>query len=150
MWVATSRRIVSCRGKALLSSLDEVGYIMIMFLTVNFIFASMGVIFFGKTDPMHFDGLQRAMMAVWQIETLDGWEDMLYLNMCATAATAATRRRLNVPHHRRTHYVPHHFRTHRVPHHRRTHRVPHHQRAQYPTRDDAPRTAFIPLALALG
>ena len=148
MCVTTSRRIVSCRREALLSSLDEVGYIMIMFLTVNFIFASMGVIFFGKTDPMHFGGLQRAMMAVWQIETLDGWEDMLYLNMCATMATAATRRRLHVPHHRRTH---------RVPHHRRTHRVPHHQRAQYPTRDDAaahsydaPRTAFIPLALALG
>ena len=84
--VVTSRLVVSCRRcEALLSSLDEVGYIMIMFLTANFIFASMGVIFFGKTDPMHFDGLQRAMMAVWQIETLDGWEVMLYINMCATA-----------------------------------------------------------------
>ena len=103
--VVTSRLVVSCRRcEALLSSLDEVGYIMIMFLTANFIFASMGVIFFGKTDPMHFDGLQRAMMAVWQIETLDGWEVMLYINMCATARLPPRRDGVStaVPHHQRT------------------------------------------------
>ena len=68
-------------AQALLDALSGVSYILIMIVTLNFIFASMGVIFFGANDPEHFDGLQRAMMTVWLCETLDGWEDTLYVNM---------------------------------------------------------------------
>ena len=67
--------------EALLGTLSSVSYIMVMIVTLNFIFASMGILFFGANDPEHFGDLPRAMMAVWQTETLDGWEDTLYINM---------------------------------------------------------------------
>ena len=67
--------------EALLASMSGVSYIMIMILVMNFIFAAMGIIFFGRNDPQHFGDLSRAMMTVWICETLDGWEDVLYINV---------------------------------------------------------------------
>ena len=67
--------------EALLAAMSGVSYIMIMILVMNFIFAAMGIIFFGRNDPQHFGDLSRAMMTVWICETLDGWEDVLYINV---------------------------------------------------------------------
>ena len=66
---------------ALLRSCSGVGYIMILWVTTNFIFAVLGIIFFGKNDPAHFGSLPKAMMTVWFAEMFDNWEQFMYINM---------------------------------------------------------------------
>ena len=52
-----------------------------MMIIVNFILAALGMMLFEQNDPSHFGTLIRAMMSIWQIETLDSWEEILYINM---------------------------------------------------------------------
>ena len=59
-----------------------------MMIIVNFILAALGMMLFEKNDPAHFGTLIRAMMSIWQIETLDSWEEILYINMLGCAEYA--------------------------------------------------------------
>jgi len=67
--------------ESLLAAFSSVGYVMILILIINYIFAILGMILFRKNDPQHWDSLAGAMMTVWQCETLDAWDDVLYANM---------------------------------------------------------------------
>ena len=67
--------------ESLLESLSSVGYIVLMIMGGQYIFSILCMIFFGKNDPEHFGTLPSAMMSVWQCVTLDGWENILYVNM---------------------------------------------------------------------
>ena len=42
-----------------------------MIIIVNFILSALGMMLFAKNDRQHFGTLMRAMMTIWQIETLD-------------------------------------------------------------------------------
>ena len=46
-----------------------------------FIFAAVGMTCFRYNDPQHFHSVSAAMMSVWQIETLDEWEELMQTNM---------------------------------------------------------------------
>ena len=54
---------------------------MILWIVTNYIFAVLGMIFFGKNDPVHFGTLPKAMMSIWLCETFDGWENIMYFSM---------------------------------------------------------------------
>ena len=56
-------------------------------IIVNFT-AALGMMLFENNDPAHFGTLIRAMMSIWQIETLDSWEEILYINMLGCAEYA--------------------------------------------------------------
>ena len=66
------------------------------------IFAAVGMMLFDRNDPQHFGTLIRAMMTIWQIETLDGWEQVLYVNsewsaLCASCRASCITARFLLP-----------------------------------------------------
>ena len=67
--------------EALLSGLSAVGWICALVLIYNYIIACFGVLLFKKTDPFHFGTVGRAMFTILRIETLDSWDQILYITM---------------------------------------------------------------------
>ena len=67
--------------QSLLNAFENVGYVVLMIMIINFVFASIGMIFFRKNDPQNFGTFASSMMTIWRIETLDGWEDIMYTNV---------------------------------------------------------------------
>jgi hypothetical protein len=43
--------------------------------------AVVGMMAFGQNDPFHFGNFRSALFSVWRIETGDGWEQILKINM---------------------------------------------------------------------
>ena len=54
---------------------------LILIFIIDFIFATLGIILFSDNDPDHFGSMGKALMSIWQIETLDGWEDIMLINL---------------------------------------------------------------------
>ena len=67
--------------QSLLNAFENVGYVVLMIMIINFVFAAIGMIFFRKNDPQNFGTFASSMMTIWRIETLDGWEDIMYTNV---------------------------------------------------------------------
>jgi voltage-gated sodium channel len=66
---------------AMLKSIPSMGYVGILLGVLFYIYAAMGVFLFGGNDPVHFANLQRAMVTLFQIVTLEGWADIMYVNV---------------------------------------------------------------------
>ena len=62
---------------SLLRACSDVGYVMLMMLIINFVFAVIAIIFFGDNDPDHFGNMSKAMISIWMVETLDAWEEIM-------------------------------------------------------------------------
>ena len=71
--------------ESLMLAFGNVGYVMLMIMIVNFIFAVIGMVLFAENDPEHFGHIPMALMTIWMIETLDAWEDIMYINMYGCA-----------------------------------------------------------------
>ena len=39
------------------------------------------MLLFRENDAIHFGRLDSALMSIWQVETLDNWDDMMTVNM---------------------------------------------------------------------
>ena len=66
---------------AMLKSIPSMGYVGLMLLLLYYIYGAMGVFLFGKNDPLHFATLHTAMLTLFEISTLEGWVDILKINM---------------------------------------------------------------------
>ena len=66
---------------AMLKSIPSMGYVGILLLLLYYIYGAMGVFLFGKNDPLHFDTLGTAMLSLFRISTLEGWTEIMYVNM---------------------------------------------------------------------
>lgn len=66
---------------ALLRSIPSMVYVIILLLLHFYIYAVLGTFSFGANDPFHFGSLQRSMLTLFQIVTLEGWADILSINM---------------------------------------------------------------------
>ena len=55
-------------------------------LLINFIFAAVAMIIFGANDPQNFGSLPLAIMSMWRIMTLDGWEEIMFVNSAFSTA----------------------------------------------------------------
>lgn len=66
---------------ALLHSIPSMVYVIILLLLHFYIYAVLGTFSFGDNDPFHFGSLQRSMLTLFQIVTLEGWADILAINM---------------------------------------------------------------------
>lgn len=66
---------------AMLKSIPSMGYVGMMLLLLYYIYGAMGVFLFGKNDPLHFGNLHTAMLTLFEISTLEGWVDILKVNM---------------------------------------------------------------------
>lgn len=66
---------------ALLKSIPSLGYVGLLLLLHFYIYAVMGTFIFGHNDPVRFGNLQRSMMSLFQVLTLEGWNDVLNTQM---------------------------------------------------------------------
>jgi voltage-gated sodium channel len=66
---------------ALLKSIPSMGYVSILLMLLFYIYAVAGVFFFSENDPIHFQDLQRSMLSLFRIVTLEDWTDIMYINM---------------------------------------------------------------------
>ncbi len=62
---------------ALLKSVPSMGYVAILLALLFYVYAVVGVTFFGPADPEHFGSIGRAMLTLFQIVTLEGWVDIM-------------------------------------------------------------------------
>lgn len=66
---------------AMLKSIPSMGYVSILLFLLFYIYGVMGVFLFGKNDPVHFGDLQISIVTLFQITTLEGWSDIMFLNV---------------------------------------------------------------------
>jgi voltage-gated sodium channel len=67
--------------EALISGFGSITFVTVMLFLLFYLFANIGIIFFGENDPMHFGNLQVALVSLFVISTLDDWTDVMYNNM---------------------------------------------------------------------
>jgi len=66
---------------AMLKSIPSMGYVGILLVLLYYIYGAMGVFLFWKNDPLHFGELGTAMLSLFRISTLEGWSEIMYVNM---------------------------------------------------------------------
>jgi voltage-gated sodium channel len=70
---------------ALLKSIPSMGYVAILLLLHFYIYAVLGTFLFGRNDPVHFGELPRSMLTLFQVVTLEGWVEVLNVQMLGSA-----------------------------------------------------------------
>lgn len=70
---------------AMLKSIPSMGYVGVLLLLLYYIYGAVGVFMFRDNDPIHFGSLGTAMLTLFQISTLEGWADIMYVNMFGCA-----------------------------------------------------------------
>ena len=63
--------------EALISGFGSISFVTIILFMFFYLFANIGMIFFGLNDPMHFGNLQTALMSLFRAATLDDWTDIM-------------------------------------------------------------------------
>ncbi len=66
---------------AMLKSIPSMGYVGMFLLLLFYIYGVMGVFVFGKNDPVHFGDLTTSIVTLFQITTLEGWADIMFVNV---------------------------------------------------------------------
>jgi voltage-gated sodium channel len=66
---------------AMLKSIPSMGYVGILLLLLYYIYGATGVFMFRSNDPLHFGNLHTAMLSLFRISTLEGWTEIMYVNM---------------------------------------------------------------------
>jgi voltage-gated sodium channel len=66
---------------ALLRAIPSLGYVGILLLLHFYIFAVMGTFLFRSNDPVRFGNLQHSMMTLFQVVTLEGWNDVFHTQL---------------------------------------------------------------------
>ncbi len=66
---------------AMLKSIPSMGYVGILLMLLFYIYGAMGVFLFGVNDPLHFGSLHMGMLSLFRISTLEGWTEIMYINM---------------------------------------------------------------------
>lgn len=72
---------------ALLKSIPSMGYVGVLLMLHFYVYAVVGVFLFGTNDPVHFGNLGRAMLSLFQTVTLEGWVDLMRIQMDGSAAS---------------------------------------------------------------
>jgi voltage-gated sodium channel len=62
---------------ALLKSIPSMGYIILLIAILFYVYAIVGVIVFGASDPMHFGDLHHTLVTLFKVLTLEGWTDIM-------------------------------------------------------------------------
>lgn len=72
---------------ALMRSLPSMGYVALLLFLLFYVYAVAATFLFGANDPLHFGTLQRSFLSLFQIVTLEGWTDLLDIQMQGCANT---------------------------------------------------------------
>jgi len=74
---------------ALLKSIPSMGYVVVLLGIVFYIFAVAGSFLFAKTDPIHFGSLHIAMITLFKVLTLEGWTDIMNIQLYGSSEPSA-------------------------------------------------------------
>jgi voltage-gated sodium channel len=74
---------------ALLKSIPSMGYVVVLLFLVFYIYAVLGSFLFAKSDPVHFGTLHTSMITLFKVLTLEGWTDIMNIQLYGTADPAA-------------------------------------------------------------
>ncbi len=66
---------------ALLKSIPSIGYISILLFLLFYIYACLGTFLFGRNDPLHFGDLPSSMITLFQVVTLEGWNEIMSIQL---------------------------------------------------------------------
>jgi voltage-gated sodium channel len=66
---------------ALLKSIPSMAYVSMLLGLLFYVYGVAGVFMFGQNDPMHFKDLPTAMVTLFSVVTLEGWVEIMYINM---------------------------------------------------------------------
>lgn len=66
---------------ALITGFKSISFIALILMMFYYMFAIVGMICFGDTDPWHFGSLHRALLSLFRASTLEDWTDIMYINM---------------------------------------------------------------------
>lgn len=73
---------------ALLKSIPSMTYVALLLSVLFYVYAVLGVSFFGRTDPEHFGTLGSAALTLFQVVTLEGWAEIMRAQMAGPAGPA--------------------------------------------------------------
>jgi len=71
---------------ALLKSIPSMGYVSVLLMLLFYVYAVAGVIFFSKNDPVYFGDIGASLITLFRIVTLEGWSEILYIEMRGCAS----------------------------------------------------------------
>lgn len=66
---------------ALLKSIPSMAYVAVFLGLLFYVYGVAGVFLFGKNDPARFGTLGTAMLSLFTVVTLEGWADLMYLQL---------------------------------------------------------------------
>ena len=72
---------------ALLKSIPSLGYVGVLLLLHFYIYAVMGTFLFQHNDPIRFGNLHSSMMTLFEVLTLEGWNDVFNTQMLGSNFT---------------------------------------------------------------
>ena len=70
---------------ALINSLPSMGYVLGILSIFFYVYGVAGTFTFGENDPIHFGTLPRSLLSLFQVVTLEGWNEMMYTQMYGCA-----------------------------------------------------------------
>lgn len=65
----------------LFKSLPSMSYVILLMFLLFYIYGTIGTFTFAKNDPIYFGSLQRSMLSLFRVVTLEGWTEILYIQM---------------------------------------------------------------------
>jgi voltage-gated sodium channel len=71
---------------ALLKSIPSMGYVSVFLVLHFYVYGVAGVFMFGHNDPEHFGTLPVALLTLFTVVTMEGWADVMYIQMKGCAA----------------------------------------------------------------
>lgn len=74
---------------ALLKSIPSMGYVVVLLFLVFYIYAVLGSYLFSKSDPVHFGSLHISMITLFKVLTLEGWTDIMNIQLYGTSDPTA-------------------------------------------------------------
>lgn len=70
---------------ATLRSIPSLLYVLLLLVMLLYTYAVVGVFLFGENDPVHFENLPLALLTLFSVLTLEGWVDVLRIQMFGSA-----------------------------------------------------------------
>ncbi len=70
---------------ALLKSIPSMGYVSVLLFLLFYVYGVAAVFLFGKNDPIHFENLQLSLLTLFRVVTLEGWTELMYIQMYGCA-----------------------------------------------------------------
>ncbi|MEM9415021.1 MAG: ion transporter [Planctomycetota bacterium] len=66
---------------SLIKALPSMVYVSLLLGLMFYVYAVMGVFLWGGNDPVHFGNLQKSMLSLFRVVTLEDWTDIMYIQM---------------------------------------------------------------------